>query len=370
MGRGQQRGPGAGQLTAGSFDDSLDLQSFHSFVRKLGQSRTVLDLPARFQDRRVTILVRDSSGQPVDNARVVVRAGGASVQLLTRTDGRAVVVTPWDALPNDMEWTVTVTPSAGGDAVTRPCTAETDRLEVVLPQAQAQPTRLLDLAIVLDTTGSMGDELEYLKSELKWIATTLSARFPQVKQRYALIVYRDEGDEYVTRTYPFTTDVDQLVTHLKAQRADGGGDYPEAVHKAMEEAAQLPWSSGRAARVLVHVADAPPHLQDFERSLKAVDRVRKAGVAFYPVACSGYDPACEFHMRTSALLTGGQFLFLTNDSGIGEAHAEPTITGYHVERLNQLLVRMIAGEIAGHRIEPQPGDILRSVGQPPRSGRQ
>ena len=55
-------------------------------------------------------------------------------------------------------------------------------------------------------------------------------------------------------------------------------------------------------------------------------------------------------------------------SGIGNAHAEPNIPGYHVERLNRLLVRMIAGELAGQRIEPEPGEILRSVGLVKKAG--
>jgi hypothetical protein len=367
---GQQHGPRAGQLTAGSFDDNLHLPAFYGFLRKLRQNSGLADLAAQFQGRRVTILVKDTSGRPVDNAHVIVRAAGIEIQLLSRTDGRAIVLTPWDGLPADADWTVTVTPPDGGKAVTRPCGPGVDRLDIVLPDAAALPTSILDLALVVDTTGSMGDELEYLKSEMKWIATAIKARFPQVKQRYALIVYRDEGDDYVTRTYTFTESLEQLLANIQAQRADGGGDYPEAVHKAMEAATQLPWSPGRAARVLIHVADAPPHLEDFQRSLTAVDRLRKTGVAFYPVACSGYDAACELHMRVSALLTGSQFLFLTDDSGIGEAHAEPTVPGYHVERLNKLLVRLIAGEVAGRPIEPQADDILRTVGNPQKAGQQ
>ncbi len=60
---------------------------------------------------------------------------------------------------------------------------------------------------------------------------------------------------------------------------------------------------------------------------------------------------------------------MTDDSGIGNPHAEPNIPGYDVERLNQLLVRMIASEIAGRRIAARPADILRSVGSAAKGGR-
>jgi hypothetical protein len=87
-------------------------------------------------------------------------------------------------------------------------------------------------------------------------------------------------------------------------------------------------------------------------------------VAIYPVACSGYGDAAEVVLRACALLTGSQFLFLTDDSGVGSAHAEPHIPFYHVEKLDRLLIRMIAAELAGKRLDPRPGDILRTVGRP------
>jgi hypothetical protein len=98
--------------------------------------------------------------------------------------------------------------------------------------------------------------------------------------------------------------------------------------------------------------------------VKAIDGLRKKGVVFYPVAGSGYDNATEFIMRTAALLSGGVFLFLTDDSGVGNAHAEPHLTNYHVERLDRLMVRLIAGELTGKRVPPAPNDIVRTVGKP------
>ncbi len=78
----------------------------------------------------------------------------------------------------------------------------------------------------------------------------------------------------------------------------------------------------------------------------------------YPVACSGYDDHCEFVMRSCALLTGSQFLFLTDDSGVGAAHAEPMVPYYSVERLERLMIRMIAVELNGQRVNANPEDIL------------
>jgi hypothetical protein len=210
----------------------------------------------------------------------------------------------------------------------------------------------------------MGDELEFLKSEIKSIFGTIHERFPQVNQRYALILYRDDGDEYVTRPFDFTSSIDQFRKNLAAQSAGGGGDYPEAMHRGMQEATQLRWREGNTARVLFLIADAPPHAQHMGITLTAANNLRKRGVAIYPVACSGYDDACEFVMRTRAMLTGGQFLFLTDDSRVGEGHGEPHIPFYHVEKLDKLMVRMIASELSGKRQSVPMSDIIRTVGKP------
>jgi hypothetical protein len=302
----------------------------------------------------------------VGNARVQVRPadGGPSVTLRTRTDGRAVFVSSWDEVPADGDLTVTVTAPGGTPPAEKTVARDASRCEVKVPRAAAPLPVHLDLALVIDTTGSMGDELEYLKTEFRSIVTAIHKQFPNVRQRYALVLYRDEGDEYVTRTFDFTDSLNDFRERLAAQRAAGGGDTPEAMHQALEDAGKLDWRAGDAARVLFLVADAPPHARHALKALKAADVLRKKGAAIYPVAASGYDDACEFVMRASALLTGAQFLFLTDDSGVGNAHGEPHIPFYQVERLNHIMVRMIASELSGRRIEPDPARVVRTVGKP------
>jgi hypothetical protein len=243
---------------------------------------------------------------------------------------------------------------------------------VHLPDVKAVRTRQLDLAIVLDTTGSMDKQIGYLQAEIKNIVKAVNQRFGQdVDQRYALVLYRDEGEDppsYLTRTFDFTADLDKFHTNLMAQSAAGGGDLPEAVQEGFKEATKLAWRKGNTARVLFWVADAPPHAQDGLQTLQLVDRLRKQGVVIYPVAAICPDPAhtraTEFFMRTAALMTGTQYVFLTKDSGVGgEPGAEPQIPFYRVEHLNKLMIRLIASELAGRRLEPDPADILRTVGE-------
>lgn len=364
--KAEDKGPQSGQLTAGSFDDNLNPQFFRSFVKKMSQDGAVGDFPRRLLGHRLLLLVKDGGGKPLGNARVRVAAaaGGRSVELTTRSDGRAVFLSSWDEVAADGPLSVSVTPPGGGAGVTQTVPQDAQRWEITLPGAKGKlPTRL-DLAIVLDTTGSMGDELEFLKSEMRGIATTVRSKFPGVDVRYGLILYRDDGDEYVTRKFDFTPSLDSFRKNLAAQSAGGGGDEPEAMHRALEDSLQLRWREENNARVLFLVTDAPPHTQFLGRTAAAVNTLRKQGVAIYPVACSGYKDDAELVLRSCALLTGSQFLFLTDDSGIGNAHGEPHIPFYHVQRLDRLMIRMIAGELSGKRIPADPKEVIRTVGKP------
>lgn len=368
--RSQDLPPGV--LTAGSFDDNLYPPYFRTFLNKAGQNQYAGSLAGKLLGRRVEVFVKNGAGSPVGNVRVTV---GGSADLVTRSDGRAVFVAPLDPVSADGELSVTVTaPNAA--PVRQVVEPGASRCTVLLPDASAPLPRNLDLTIVLDTTGSMGDELQYLKSEVKSIASAVHDRFPNVHQRYALVCYRDEGmgDVYVTRKFDFTADDEEFRKNLSAQSAAGGGDLPEAMQKGLEEATKLPWRGDDTARVVFLIADAPPHARDALAALEHVNTLRKKGVAVYPVFASCNDreasEATELVMRSFALITGGQYLFLTDDSGVGDAHAEPHIPYYHVEKLNALMVRMIVGELSGKRLDPDPKDVLRTLGQPPRQGRQ
>ena len=204
----------------------------------------------------------------------------------------------------------------------------------------------LDVALVIDTTGSMGDELEYLKVELRDIAKDVSKRFPGVTQRWGLVVYRDHGDQYVTQSVDFRG-IDSFIDRLGEQEAGGGGDHPEAMDRAMDASAELSWRTGPAtARMVFLVADAPTHSgADARRFASSVLEHRDAGTAIYPVGASGVVDEAEAELRLAAKVTGGQYIFLTNHSGVGGHHAAPKVDQFKVETLHDAMTRMIRGEL-------------------------
>jgi hypothetical protein len=223
----------------------------------------------------------------------------------------------------------------------------------------------LDVALVVDTTGSMGDEMQYLKIEFRNIAATISASHPNAEQRWSLVVYRDEGDTYVVQAFDFDSELQTFQENLGAQAAGGGGDFPEAPDQALSALTELDWRSDPAtARLAFWVADAPNHPERVENMATAIRDVGSLGIHVYPVASSGIDEITELTMRTTAELTGGRYLFLTDDSGVGGAHKEPTIPCYFVTQLDRAIVRMVDIELSGVYREPSAEEILRTGGNP------
>ncbi|MDP9955593.1 hypothetical protein J2X97_001230 [Epilithonimonas hungarica] len=204
--------------------------------------------------------------------------------------------------------------------------------------------RPLDLVFVVDATGSMGDEINYLKSELLDVLEKVESNLKNTNVRYGSVFYRDNGDEYVTRKFDFSNNAENLINFIKKQDADGGGDTPEAVVEAMESSIDgLDWSNENSTKIMFLLLDAPPHLSDgnIEKLYQKIKSASEKGITIIPIAASDTDKQTEYLMRTFALLTNGTYTFLTNDSGIGNNHIKPTASEYEVEKLNDLLLRLI-----------------------------
>lgn len=375
-------------LTAGSLNDVRNDDDFRNYISDVRQSGSGVFSQSldEWDGRRIEIMVRNSEGKPFPDAIVNVFAtsdpedsiqlkyqpvveGANSNRLVASlksgSDGRAHFFPGIDGRRNDNAWDIEISTPDGELRVRQESLPVPQAWwDFVVGNLPSQMPRQLDLALVIDTTGSMGDELEYLKLEISNIAAQIEQLFPGVSQRFALIVYRDNGDRYVTRNFDFTDSLSDFQQTLSAQHASGGGDYPEAMHAALEQAGELSWRDHDTARMMFLVGDAPPHARHMQRTFDAVQKLRQKNVSIFPVAGSGTRDEAEFALRTAAFMTMGQYLFLTDHSGVGLPHAAPHAETYNVEWLSSVMLRMIASELSGRELQPSEILATEETGEP------
>ena len=210
--------------------------------------------------------------------------------------------------------------------------------------APCNPSNTVDIAFVVDATGSMGDEMRYLTAELNDIIYKANEFSSKLDLRFGSVFYRDHSDAYLTRKQDFTSVLSESVNFISEQHAGGGGDYEEAVEVALDSAiTTMSWSPYARTRILFLVLDAPPHqTPEINDKLKTLIRQAAArGIRIVPLASSGVNKATEYLLRSLALGTNGTYVFLTDHSGIGGSHITPSTDEYKVETLNDLLVRLI-----------------------------
>ncbi len=339
----------AGTLTAGEWKDN---KNWSDWLTKINTPDwlQIADNWGVALTNRVAVVVTNGAA-PVKNAAVVLYDGSGNVLYRSVTDREGYAYLFWAAnettgSPNypdaGQPKSVKVT-AAGAENVTTVYNGEATLNVTVNTGAPATTVKKLDLMFVVDTTGSMGDELEYLKAELKDVVSRATSASGAVV-RTSVNFYRDEGDEYVVRYFGFKEDINEAVNNIAAQSANGGGDYPEAVHTALHNAVyDHAWDEGDSVKLLFLVLDAPLHdnSEVKESLLPTVNEAAARGIRIIPVLSSGTDTTCEVLYRSIAIMTGGTYAFLTNDSGVGGGHATQSVGQYSVEKLNDLMVRII-----------------------------
>ena len=183
----------------------------------------------------------------------------------------------------------------------------------------------VDLVFVLDTTGSMSGLIQTAKEKIWSIATTMASAQPTPEIRIGLVAYRDRGDHYVTKVVDLSDDLDSVYATLMDFQADGGGDTPESVNKALYDAVHnISWSQGsQAYQVVFLVGDAPPHMdyQDEMKYPEIVAAAKKKGIVINTIQC-GEIPTTAGPWTQIANLGHGKF-FQVEQAGSAVALATP-----------------------------------------------
>ena len=333
--------PQGGLVTAGEWND-LDNWDFYQKTLMKEPFKGFPDDWQMYTNHRIAVAIT-AKNKPAANATVTLFRNDTPIWT-AKTDnlGRAEL---WvGAFQKEKELnTALLRLKVNEQWVSTATISETQVNRIALDETLPSPTNQVQIAFMVDATGSMGDELEFLKMDLKKVINEVQKTNTQLKISTATVFYRDEGDEYVVKHSPFTEDINQTTEFISQQRADGGGDFPEAVDKALVQLNQLQWQAEARTRIAFLVLDAPPHnkpavISSIQYSVKTA---AASGIKLIPVVASGIDKTTEFLMRFIAMYTNGTYVFITDHSGIGNKHLEPSVGEYQVEKLSDLMVRLI-----------------------------
>ena len=176
----------------------------------------------------------------------------------------------------------------------------------------------MEVAFVLDTTGSMTGMIAGAKRKIWAIANKLKSAQPTPEISFGLVGYRDRGDAYVTKVYGLTTNLDEVYAHLNAFEAQGGGDEPESVNEALFKAVRdMQWSSDPdVLRIIFLVGDARPHM-DYQDDVKYPETCKLAnrkGILINTLQC-GHLSGTEAVWRKIAAGTNGTYCSILENGG-------------------------------------------------------
>ncbi|MBM4320431.1 MAG: VWA domain-containing protein, partial [Deltaproteobacteria bacterium] len=249
--------PASPRVQAGYADDN---KQFNHFLDYLRGASSLDHLPLDVSNRiRITLL--DERGKSVPNCLLSLRDPGGKLLQERRSyaDGR-VLLFPSEEAALQVQ----------GLKLSARCLEQTQELvldphglrehQLRYPAARPSWERVpLDVAFLIDTTGSMGDEIARLKATLEVIHFQITHMSSSPEVRFGMVLYRDQGDDYRTRVVPFTGDVEAFQRELAKVEAGGGGDGPEDLQEGLARAfGDLRWNE-QGVRLLFLLADAQPH---------------------------------------------------------------------------------------------------------------
>ncbi len=347
-------------IKAGEWDDNAN---YREFVRWLATESGANFHRVDVGERRF-LVVRDVAGKAVPRCPVTVAdASGHRTTLTTSASGRAILFPHAEGLVG-RELTATAacagSSAQAGFSLGDPSGVVDLKLATLRTSSGA---RTIDVAFILDTTGSMAEEILAVKSTVQKVAASLERGDLQVNVRVGMVAYKDRGDEYVTKIYPLTTDLGGFQRDVSDITASGGGDMPESVNEGIHAAVSgLSLKSRAVAQFAFLIGDAPPHLdyaQDFDYAAEMKNAAHR-GIQIFTVAASGMDDVGQIVWRQVAEYTNATNLFVlrggAGPQSTGAGDPKSSCGGTHDNYTSGQLDALILGKIRSelHGIDRDP----------------
>ncbi len=332
----------SGQLTAGEIHDFSKWKMWGDISdNELKSYRETWKIKP---EQRYSVQLKSKTGMPIINAEVQLIGQNDKLYWTARTDntGKAELWLGLFSKESTSKLKINVNYQGKNHTIKRP-TQFHKGINILEIDATCNIPANADIVFVVDATGSMSDEIAYLKAEITDVIGRVKKEHKGITVKLGSVFYRDHKDAYLVRSSDLDTDISKTTKFIAEQYAGGGGDYPEAVEEGLESAInQMSWSKDARAKIIFLVLDAPPH-QTPEITAQLAQLIKtaaKKGIRIVPITASGINKSTEYLMRSMALATNGTYVFITDDSGIGGSHIKPTTDKFKVELLNDLLVRL------------------------------
>ena len=355
--------PSTSGLKAGFSDDNAQFNYFVDFLEKYKH------VPHYAYDisNRMSLIVLDKDNKPIVNARIELYTssnGGKGTLLLetgvTTADGifrfypleLAKRLDPQNQnLPS--LWAV-ITYNQQRIEKLLDCNGVRNQ-EIVFATARTvkQPVPL-DIVFVMDTTGSMGEEIDRLKATIQIINDNISTLKPRPAVRFGMVLYRDRGDEYITKTIQLTNNLSAFEKELAKVKAGGGGDRPEDLESALDETInKINWNTD-GIRLAFVITDADAHL-DYGRTYTYIDAsvdAKNKGIKLYTIGTGGLPLQGEYLLRQISQLSNARYIFLTygekdeSEGGTEGAVSHHTGSNFTSDKLEVVIIKFVREEMA------------------------
>ena len=338
-------------LKAGFADDNQQYNYFLNFLETYKSKAN--HYPLKVQER-IHLRVLDQNKKSLPNARIDYRLAGKTVLGGQSYADGSFFIYPQEITPvgKNIQTIITYQNQRKEMMIVREGPRD---IEVIMDLSRQEYSTIpLDLLFILDATGSMGEEIERLKTTIEIINLNLLSLNIKPAIRYGMVLYRDRDDDFVTKVFPFTGNLPEFHAFLKQVKAEGGGDDPEDLQAALKDALHdMEWSEN-GLRLAFIITDAPAHL-DYGQKYTYVHAAREAkqkAIKLFSIGTGGLDIHGEYQLRQIAQYTYGKYIFLTygeqgeSDGGKPGSVSHHTGSNYQTDKLEAIIIRLVKEELA------------------------
>lgn len=177
----------------------------------------------------------------------------------------------------------------------------------------AKEKPLVQMAILLDTSGSMEGLIEQAKSQLwKVVNEVITSKKDGMRPEIQVALYEygkqsiPASEGYLRMIVPLTTDLDKVSEALFALRTNGGSEHCGQVIQAAVEGLQ--WSRSPGDLKVIFIAGNEPFTQGPVDYRKACKQAISRGIMINTIHCGSESSGIGGKWKDGALLADGSFM--------------------------------------------------------------